>query len=128
MPLATYEPFADRVPATRAVLEQTLASVSRRQYRRTREPVGKAIETWARSTSKTAMSRTLVESIPWSGFRPRSTRSDSSAFATVRSQCFFPRARARSSRLVADSQRDHRHPAFHLAASSILAGNPGSPS
>ncbi len=38
-----------------------LAGVSTRRYRRTQGPVGEEIETRARSTSKSAVSRTLVE-------------------------------------------------------------------
>lgn len=83
-------PIATRPPER--CWSQTLASVSRRQYRRTREPVGEAIETWASSTSKTAMSRRLVEGISCSGFRPRSTRSDSSAFAAVAFSVLLPKS------------------------------------
>jgi transposase-like protein len=59
--LATYEHFADRDPLARVVLERMLAGVSTRRYRRTQEPVGEEIETQARSTSKSAVSRTFVE-------------------------------------------------------------------
>jgi transposase-like protein len=38
-----------------------LAGVSTRRYRRTQEPVGEEVETQARSTSKSAVSRTFVE-------------------------------------------------------------------
>ena len=38
-----------------------LAGVSTRRYRRTQEPVGEEVETRARSTSKSAVSRTFVE-------------------------------------------------------------------
>ena len=38
-----------------------LAGVSTRRYRRTQEPVGEQVETKARSTSKSAVSRTFVE-------------------------------------------------------------------
>ena len=38
-----------------------LAGVSTRRYRRTQEPVGEQVETRARSTSKSAVSRTFVE-------------------------------------------------------------------
>jgi putative transposase len=59
--LATYEHFADRDPLGRVVLERMLAGVSTRRYRRTQEPVGEDVETTARSTSKSAVSRTFVE-------------------------------------------------------------------
>jgi putative transposase len=59
--LSTYEHFADRDPLRRVVLERMLAGVSTRRYRRTQEPVGEEVETNARSTSKSAVSRTFVE-------------------------------------------------------------------
>jgi putative transposase len=59
--LATYEHFADRDPLRRVVLERMLAGVSTRRYRRTQEPVGEEVEQQARSTSKSAVSRTFVE-------------------------------------------------------------------
>jgi putative transposase len=59
--LQTYEHFGDRDPLRRVVLERMLAGVSTRRYRRTQEPVGEEIETQARSTSKSAVSRTFVE-------------------------------------------------------------------
>jgi putative transposase len=59
--LQTYEHFADRDPLARVVLERMLAGVSTRRYRRTQEPVGQDVETNARSTSKSAVSRTFVE-------------------------------------------------------------------
>src|SRR5437763_2906335 len=61
VPLASYEYFADRDPLQRVVLERMLAGVSTRRYRRTQEPVGEAVETAARSTSKSAVSRTFVQ-------------------------------------------------------------------
>jgi len=61
VPLQTYEHFADRDPLGRVVLERMLAGVSTRRYRRTQEPVGEQVETRARSTSKSAVSRTFVE-------------------------------------------------------------------
>jgi transposase-like protein len=61
VPLATYEHFADRDPLGRVVLERMLAGVSTRRYRRTQEPVGEEVETTARSTSKSSVSRTFVE-------------------------------------------------------------------
>jgi putative transposase len=61
VPLASYEHFADRDPLRRVVLERMLAGVSTRRYRRTQEPVGEHVEATARSTSKSAVSRTFVE-------------------------------------------------------------------
>ena len=60
VPLATYEHFADRDQLEEVVLERMLAGVSTRQYRRAQEPVGAEVETDARSTSKSAVSRTFV--------------------------------------------------------------------
>src|SRR3989440_9178067 len=59
--LETYEHFADRDPMSRVVLERMLAGVSTRRYRRTQEPVGAEAEQQARSTSRSAVSRTFVE-------------------------------------------------------------------
>src|SRR5271163_2454050 len=59
--LATYQHFADRDPLARVVLERMLAGVSTRRYRRTQEPVGEEVQTRARSTSKSAVSRAFVE-------------------------------------------------------------------
>jgi transposase-like protein len=59
--LVTYRHFADRDPLRRVVLERMLAGVSTRRYRRTQEPVGEQVEIRARSTSKSAVSRTFVE-------------------------------------------------------------------
>ena len=59
--LETYEHFADRDPLTKVVLERMLAGVSTRRFRRTAEPVGNEIEQKARSTSKSSVSRMLVE-------------------------------------------------------------------
>jgi len=59
--LVTYQHFADRDPLRRVVLERMLAGVSARRYRRTQEPVGEQVEQAARSTSKSAVSRTFVE-------------------------------------------------------------------
>jgi len=61
VPLQTYGHFADRDPLARVVLERMLAGVSTRRYRRTQEPVGEQLEVTARSTSKSAVSRTFVE-------------------------------------------------------------------
>jgi len=59
--LRTYESFADRDPLSRVVLERMLAGVSTRRYRRTQEPVGSEVEARERSTSKSSVSRTLIE-------------------------------------------------------------------
>ena len=59
--LRTCEYFGDRDPLSRAVLERMLAGVSTRRYRRTQEPVGGEVEREARSTSRSAVSRTFVE-------------------------------------------------------------------
>ena len=61
VPLATYEYFADRDQLEAVVLERMLAGVSTRKYRRSQEPVGERVETDARSTSKSAVSRTFVQ-------------------------------------------------------------------
>ena len=61
VPLHSYEYFADRDPLQRVVLERMLAGVSTRRYERTQEPVGEEIEKQARSTSKSAVSRSFVE-------------------------------------------------------------------
>jgi putative transposase len=61
VPLVTYEHFADRDQLGDVVLERMLAGVSTRRYRRTQEPVGEQVETDARSTSKSAVSRTFVQ-------------------------------------------------------------------
>jgi transposase-like protein len=61
VPLATYAHFADRDPLQRVVLERMLAGVSTRRYPRTQEPVGEQVEMRARSTSKSAVSRSFVE-------------------------------------------------------------------
>jgi transposase-like protein len=58
--LGTYRHFADRDPLTAVVLEQMLAGVSTRRFRRTREPVGQAARDAERSTSKSAVSREFV--------------------------------------------------------------------
>ena len=60
VPLGAYEHFADRDQLEGVVLERMLAGVSTRQYRRAQEPVGAEVETDARSTSKSAVSRTFV--------------------------------------------------------------------
>jgi putative transposase len=61
VPLQTYDHFADRDQLGGVVLERMLTGVSTRQYRRAQEPVGAVVETTARSTSKSAVSRTFVQ-------------------------------------------------------------------
>ena len=61
LPLETYAHFADRDQLTKVVLERMLAGVSTRRYRRTQEPVGSELERAARSTSRSAVSRSFVE-------------------------------------------------------------------
>ena len=61
VPLATYEHFADRDQLEDVVLERMLSGVSTRKYRRAQEPVGSEVEENARSTSKSAVSRTFVQ-------------------------------------------------------------------
>lgn len=60
VPCRTYEHFASRDQLSRVVLERMLAGVSTRRYRRVQEPVGEQVEATARSTSKSAVSRTFV--------------------------------------------------------------------
>jgi putative transposase len=59
--LATYEHFGSRDALARVVLERMLAGVSTRRYGRTQEPVGEQVKGEARSTSRSAVSRTFVE-------------------------------------------------------------------
>jgi transposase-like protein len=61
LPLVTYDHFADRDQLGEVVLERMLAGVSTRQYRRAQEPVGEQVQASARSTSKSAVSRTFVQ-------------------------------------------------------------------
>jgi transposase-like protein len=61
VPRSTYEHFADRDQLEGVVLETMLAGVSTRRYGRAQEPVREQIEADARSTSKSAMSRTFVQ-------------------------------------------------------------------
>jgi transposase-like protein len=58
--LLTYEHFADRDPLGGVVMEQLLAGVSTRRFKRTREPVGEALGASERSTSKSAVSRAFI--------------------------------------------------------------------
>jgi putative transposase len=61
VPLATYEYFSSRDALSRVVLERMLAGVSTRRYARTQEPVGEPVAQKARSSSKSAVSRTFVQ-------------------------------------------------------------------
>jgi putative transposase len=58
LPVASYEQFASREALSRVVLERMFAGVSTHRYRKLQEPVGTDVETEARSTSKSAVSRT----------------------------------------------------------------------
>jgi putative transposase len=60
VPVETYEHFASRDALSAVVLERMLAGVSTRRFQRTQEPVGEQVEAQARSTSKSAVSRTFV--------------------------------------------------------------------
>jgi putative transposase len=60
VPVETYEHFASRDVLSAVVLERMLAGVSTRRFVRTQEPVGEQVEAEARSTSKSAVSRTFV--------------------------------------------------------------------
>lgn len=60
VPLATYDHFADRDELEGVVMDRMLSGVSTRQYRRVQDPVGTQLEADARSTSKSAVSRTFV--------------------------------------------------------------------
>ena len=61
VPLESYEHFAERDQLEGVVLERMLSGVSTRKYRRVQEPVGGEVEDDARSTSKSAVSRTFVQ-------------------------------------------------------------------
>ncbi len=58
--LESYREFSSRDPLEAVVLERMLAGVSTRKSRRVAEPVGEEIDALARSTSKSATSRTFV--------------------------------------------------------------------
>jgi transposase-like protein len=60
VPVRTYEHFASRDQLSQVVLERMPAGVSTRRYRPLQEPVGEQVERSARSTSKSAVSRTFV--------------------------------------------------------------------
>jgi putative transposase len=61
VPLRTYEHFADRDRLEDVVLERMLSGVSTRKYHRVQEPVGTEVQTEARSTSKSAVSRMFAQ-------------------------------------------------------------------
>ena len=56
----TYAHFASRDPLSGLILEQMLARVSTRRFKRTREPVGERVSEEERSTSKSAVSRAFI--------------------------------------------------------------------
>lgn len=58
--LSIYEHFSSRDPLSAVVLERMLAGVSTRRFPRTQEPVGEDVETKARCTSKSSISRSFV--------------------------------------------------------------------
>jgi transposase-like protein len=58
--LRTYAHFASRDPLAEVILEQVLARVSTRRFRRTREPVGERVAQDERSVSKSAVSRAFI--------------------------------------------------------------------
>jgi putative transposase len=58
--LASYAYFASRDPLSSVILEQLLARVSTRRFKRTREPVGERVSERERSVSKSSVSRTFV--------------------------------------------------------------------
>ena len=59
--LRTYEHFASEDALSRVVLERMLAGVSSRRFARAQEPVGERVKGKARSVSKSAVSRRVVE-------------------------------------------------------------------
>jgi putative transposase len=58
--LGTYAHFASRDPLSELILEQLLAGVSTRRFKRTREPVGEHVTERERSVSKSAVSRAFI--------------------------------------------------------------------
>jgi transposase-like protein len=58
--LRTYAHFASRDPLSGLILEQLLARVSTRRFKRTREPVGGRVSDGERSVSKSAVSRAFI--------------------------------------------------------------------
>ncbi len=58
--LRTYAHFASRDPLSGLILEQLLARVSTRRFKRTREPVGERVSEAERSVSKSAVSRAFI--------------------------------------------------------------------
>lgn len=60
IPLKSYELFSSTEVLGRLTMEKMLAKLSTRRYRSGLEPVGKAVEALARSTSRSAVSRRFV--------------------------------------------------------------------
>ncbi len=60
IPLKSYELFSSTEVLGRLAMEKMLAKLSTRRYRSGLEPVGKAVEKVARSTSRSAVSRRFV--------------------------------------------------------------------
>lgn len=58
--LCSYSYFASRDPLSSVILEQLLARVSTRRFKRTREPVGERVSDAERSVSKSSVSRAFV--------------------------------------------------------------------
>jgi transposase-like protein len=58
--LGSYRYFASRDPLSSVILEQLLARVSTRRFKRTREPVGERVAAQERSVSKSTVSRAFV--------------------------------------------------------------------
>jgi putative transposase len=58
--LRSYAHFASRDPLSRLILEQLLARVSTRRFKRTREPVGERVSDGERSVSKSSVSRAFI--------------------------------------------------------------------
>ena len=119
VPLSTYEHFADRDQLGEVVLERMLAGVSTRQYRRAQEPIGEQVEAGARSTSKSAVSRTFVQRTrdllwklmnrPLADLRLAVIMLDGIEFAAVRtSSRWGSRPRATSSRSGCGTDRRER--------------------
>lgn len=61
VPLATYEHFAADDLLSRVVMERMLAGVATRRHTRAAEPVGAQVESTAKSTSRSAISRRFVK-------------------------------------------------------------------
>jgi putative transposase len=61
VPLASYTHFAAEDVLTRVVMERMLAGVATRRHARVAEPVGTVVDTEAKSTSRSAISRRFVK-------------------------------------------------------------------